>query len=333
MRKPVRLQGWGALSTVINAVTAPAEKLQAWRQYVVGLLNGPSGTDYLLAGQIDILGAPPFSTEGLAAALGGEAAGVMVFGRPLPISVSGSGACLQHGAVRLTNEAYCLQNEGIGWSPPSCGANARIDGFSMIGAMNAAGIMVNANARYLDIGNNRIANNVGDFAGGIRVGQPGAVRRWPTRTRSTRTSRFTTTSSARTPASTAAGGGGIVIGTGANNYQVANNFIAGNFTGGQGAGISHIGRSPGGVIDRNSIVFNEGFNQGLARSGGGIFIGGRPPAVGRAHAGLRQRAREQQPDPGQPGRQRRRRRRGAGRRERRRTRRGEHRHPVARGAV
>jgi hypothetical protein len=274
MKKPVRLQGWGAMSTVVNTVVAPAEKLQAWRQYVVGLFNGPGGTDYLLPGQTTILGAPPLSTEGLAAAIGGEAAGVMVFGRPLPITTNGSGACLQPTPSTLANEAYCLQNEGA-----VLRANARIDGLTLTGAMNAAGIMVNGNARSMDIGNNRIVNNSGDLGGGIRVGQPGAVT--PLADDNALNTNITIHNNVvgQNAGLAAAGGGGIVIGTGANGYQVTNNFIAGNFTTGQGAGVSHIGRSPGGVIDSNSIVFNEGFNQGLGRSGGGIFIGGRAPGL------------------------------------------------------
>ena len=45
------------------------------------------------------------------------------------------------------------------------------------------------------------------------------------------------------------GGGGIVLGTGSTNYSVTNNFIAANFTAGNGGGIAHIGLSELGVID------------------------------------------------------------------------------------
>ncbi len=293
MRKPVRLQGWGALSTVISTVAAPAEKLASWRTFVAGFLS--SNTSYLLDDQVNILGAAPFGTEGLAAALGGEAAGVTVFGRPLavvpPATPTLGGACLQNPAApyQLLNEAYCLQIENtvqlpilgniLNLTSPVLRANARIDGFSIIGAMNAAGIMVNANARNLDIGNNRITNNVGDFGGGIRVGHAGSPL--PLADENAQNPSITIHNNlvAQNAGLNAAGGGGIVIGTGTDNYRVTSNFVAGNFTGGQGAGVAHIGRSPGGVIDRNAIVFNEGFNQGVTRSGGGLFIGGTPPAV------------------------------------------------------
>ena len=37
------------------------------------------------------------------------------------------------------------------------------------------------------------------------------------------------------------GGGSVTLGTGTGNYRVYENWIAGNFTGGQGAGIAQIG--------------------------------------------------------------------------------------------
>jgi hypothetical protein len=46
MWKPVRLQGWGAGSTLINAIKKPAEKLQQWRNRINNLVNN---------GQIDLL--------------------------------------------------------------------------------------------------------------------------------------------------------------------------------------------------------------------------------------------------------------------------------------
>jgi polygalacturonase len=68
MRKPVRLQGWGALSTVVNTVTAPAEKLQAWRDYVVGLLNGATAPSSFRQPTSTSSALPLPGTEGLAAA-------------------------------------------------------------------------------------------------------------------------------------------------------------------------------------------------------------------------------------------------------------------------
>ena len=64
-----------------------------------------------------------------------------------------------------------------------------------------------------------------------------------------------------------------------------NNFIAANLTAGNGGGIAHIGLSPGGVIDGNTVIFNESFIQATGTNGGGIFIGGTPPAAGASTLG------------------------------------------------
>ena len=80
-------------------------------------------------------------------------------------------------------------------------------------------------------------------------------------------------------------GGAVAIGTGATGYTVADNFVAGNFTFGRGAGVAHVGLSNGGTIARNRIVFNEVFNQDLREPGGGIYIGGRPPAANQLTPG------------------------------------------------
>ncbi|MDO9221668.1 MAG: hypothetical protein Q7T90_11630, partial [Thiobacillus sp.] len=73
MNKKVRLQGWGAPATVINAAKYPAEKLQAWRDKVNLLLA--ANTFDLLPGQETGINAPNnepglFNTE--------EGAGIMV---------------------------------------------------------------------------------------------------------------------------------------------------------------------------------------------------------------------------------------------------------------
>ena len=81
------------------------------------------------------------------------------------------------------------------------------------------------------------------------------------------------------------GGGGVVLGTGSNNYRVKNNFIAANLTAGNGGGIAHIGLSQVGVIDGNTVIFNESFLQAAGTNGGGIFIGGTPAAAGAVTPG------------------------------------------------
>ena len=55
----------------------------------------------------------------------------------------------------------------------------------------------------------------------------------------------------------------MVLGTGSTSYSVTNNFIAANLSAGNGGGISHVGLSELGVIDANTVVFNESFMQGI----------------------------------------------------------------------
>ena len=71
-------------------------------------------------------------------------------------------------------------------------------------------------------------------------------------------------------------GGGISLKTGADGYKVQKNWVCGNFSVGSGAGIGHLGFSDNGLIEDNTIIFNESFSQATAESGGGIYIGGQP---------------------------------------------------------
>ncbi len=80
----------------------------------------------------------------------------------------------------------------------------------------------------------------------------------------------------------AAAGGGVALFTGSDRYLVANNFICGNFSGGDGAGIGHLGLSSQGTISDNTILFNQAFQQtaGAGGGGGGILIAGADPVNG-----------------------------------------------------
>ncbi len=75
-------------------------------------------------------------------------------------------------------------------------------------------------------------------------------------------------------------GGGVALYKGSHSYQVNDNFICGNFTQGHGAGVAHLGKNNGlnRIVD-NTIVFNQSFNQGQTRHGGGIFVGGQPSLI------------------------------------------------------
>jgi len=256
MWKPVRLQGYGAGTTTINAMKAPAEKLLLWRQKVESLVTG--GFVDLLPGQGQGFGgiepATLFNEEGC---------GILVLAKDLP---AGSGGFGLDSKMR---------------------PNARIDGFTITGADHAGGIMVNAFAHFLGISNNVIRNNNGVFAGGIRIGHPQLTADTPGGLDypDAQNDHIDIHHNHITQNSGLDGaGGGISLCTGSDYYEVYDNFICGNLTLGEGGGIGHLGlsESPGGynMITRNTIAFNESFNQGLTVGGGGIFIGGGLPLGG-----------------------------------------------------
>jgi len=79
---------------------------------------------------------------------------------------------------------------------------------------------------------------------------------------------------------TGGAGGGISVYNGSDNYQIRDNYIVGNFTTMSGGGIGHYGLSDTGVIDHNTIAFNQSFHQTVnSASGGGISIEGIVPAA------------------------------------------------------
>ena len=287
MSKPVRLQGAGALSTAINVVTTPAERIQDWLDKMGNLLL--STPSYALPNQ-PAMTAAPFFTGDVAAVVGDEGPGVMVLSKNEPITPV-LGYCLSTSVLQPAsnfatpaNEAYCLHNEnypaglltgGAEWRP-----NARIDGFSLIGASSAPGVLVNGYARYLEISNNKIYTNSGTYAGGIHVGHAGAAPPFANQDAHNDYVTIHNNMITQNAGTETAGGGGVVLGTGSTGYAVRNNFIAANFTAGNGGGIAHIGLSPGGTIDGNTVIFNETFLQAAGTNGGGIFIGGTPAVAG-----------------------------------------------------
>jgi len=273
MWKPVQLQGAGEGSTVINAVKAPTDKLEVWRGLVDGLIAG--GQVDLLPGQ-EVGAGPPepgtLQTE--------EGAGVLVLAR------AGGG-----------NAFSQPKNRG-----------ARIDGFTIKSADTGGGIMVNGYGQYLDISNNRIANNSGFYGGGIRVGHPELVAEadliqggcpdggpicYPDAEND-----YVDVHHNQVVFNGGLGGagGGISMCTGADSYRVTDNWVCGNLSLREGGGIGHLGLSDGAwevqggggnatwvqvepspLIAHNTVLFNESFFQGQTVSGGGIFVGGAQP--------------------------------------------------------
>ncbi|MEW6336123.1 MAG: hypothetical protein AB1625_01865 [Acidobacteriota bacterium] len=249
MWKPVRLQGWGAGSTVINAVKVPAEKLVAWRAKIQGLIT--SGAVNLLPAQEAVFGGLEpdvlFTEEG---------PGVIVLSRNRNVNQGGFGL--------------------VNGQP-----NARIDGFTVTGGDNAGGIFVNAYADFLAIANNRVVNNAGIYGGGIRIGHPFLTNDNAGYVDADNDSISITNNHVAFNGGQGAFGGGVSLCTGTDGYRVTGNFICGNFSLGEGGGIGHIGVSKDALIADNAILFNETFNQGVGVHGGGIFIGGGAPLPGQ----------------------------------------------------
>jgi large repetitive protein len=275
MDHPVRLQGAGAGSTVINAVKTPAEKMQAWRDRVVSMAT--TTPSYLLDFQNTELTAllpPDQSGELLGPILGGEGAAVTVFAQRITQRIGATTYVCPPGVARTSAAAFGLASDLT--------SKARIDGFALTGSDQAAGIEVNANACNIEVLNNRIYSNMGDFGSGVRLGHPGAIADLAIDPAHNDYARIANNHVLQNTSLNYDGGGAIAIGTGADGYQVKDNFIAGNFSFGHGGGVTHLGLSNGGTIERNTIVFNEVYNQDLAKEGGAIYIGGVLPATGAA---------------------------------------------------
>ena len=244
MYKPVQLQGYGAFGTVINARKAPAEKLQYWRDRIAQL-----------------------NTDGAFDLIPGQAAGLVAGGGDLEPTLFAA----EEGAG-ITVVAKATGPNRFRPFP-----NARVDGFTVTGADHGGGIFVSGYANDLEISNNWVMGNQGTFGGGIRIGHTQVV--------DPATGTYSDASNNRIKihnnhvaenGNLGGAGAGITLYTGSDRYAVTENFICGNFSQGNGAGIGHQGVSNNGLIADNTIVFNQSFNQGTTVNGGGVFIGGEP---------------------------------------------------------
>jgi FtsP/CotA-like multicopper oxidase with cupredoxin domain len=159
---------------------------------------------------------------------------------------------------------------------------SRIDGFTITGAYSGGGLLVSGYATNLEVSNNQITGNSGDLGGGIRVGHPNLPGLTPA---NNGLFAFNNNVKIHNNSITLNGangqeatGAGVAMSTGSNGYAITDNFICGNYTTNDGAGIGHYGQSNNGVIQGNTIVFNQSLNLSNITSGGGVFIGGEPPA-------------------------------------------------------
>jgi hypothetical protein len=207
MWKPVRLQGVGAVSSIINANTHPAGKLDAWRRQInclfgLGISGSPINTTNpydpsgqftctsTMQAQIDRL--PLEAAVGWDASLNGnlaellqepslmgalEGAGITVLSKGVDFHGqnqydSSLAAGFPVGTTLLT-ATTCGPTAGPNPFPSSFWCNpSSIDGLTVTNSsQGGGGIFVHGWGHNLQIANDRIYGNTGTLSGGINVGQ------------------------------------------------------------------------------------------------------------------------------------------------------------------
>jgi hypothetical protein len=304
MWKPVRLQGVGASSVIINAAKYPTQKLEAWRpainslfavDTVTGNQTGTSQVDPLpgqeITGGIVLLEPSVLGTE--------EGAGITVLGKNLPANQCSGGPLSTY--TTPDGASHHVTESNFSCKP------SRIDGLSVTGGDAGGGIYVNGWAHGIEIANNRVYGNAGAFNGGIRIGVPylenaaypgqgengdgdvggtpdvrnGVIAGWGFDTGvKIHNNSITKNGVVEGPAGGGGAGGGVSICTGTDGYSVDHNWVCGNFSSSDGGGIGHIGFSQGGTIAFNQILFNQTFQQTTATHGGAIAVVGEPALFG-----------------------------------------------------
>lgn len=313
MWKPLRLQGVGDASVIVNANTHPAGKLTPWRAQI-DCLFGLSVLGYYISathpydstgqftcpasmqGQVQ-----PITDENITnwdASLNGfvaevlqeptlmgalEGAAITVVGRgctSMVIQADGTNTC-NHP---LTNSAADCVFVGNFECNPS-----RIDGMSFTNSSaGGGGMFIHGWNHNLEISNNHVFGNGGSFSGGIDIGQ---LEVPPLNTANgaalpylfnkgvhvhhnaiTGNASFGDEFNTDTPAA----GGAATFCTGSDYYRFNHNWVCGNYSGGDGGGVSHYGLSFNGQIAQNWILLNQSFNQTLPTHGGGIAVQGLP---------------------------------------------------------
>ena len=278
MWKPVKLQGYGAGSTMINAGFFTPDKQAAWLAKINAITNNQADRPSL----------------------------------PL-INAQQPDFFLESGSAVLVLAPNAATPNLVNNTPPTInpfdnGANkALIDGFAMSGANLGGAIFVNANAHYIQISNNKLYANNATYGGGIRVGTPTAISANAPNVYESSHNDHVTIAHNEISFNGATGfaigsGGGIGLFKGADDYLVSDNWVCGNYALLAGAGIAQQGVSSGSVetdpvnnnapvfdpvtqlpvfqksvITRNTIIFNESFDEGA-----GIFLSGELPIAAAA---------------------------------------------------
>jgi hypothetical protein len=198
MWKPVRLQGVGAASVIVNASTHPSGKMDGWRARVNCLfgaaINGgaiggnnpfdPSNTYSCPAnqqGKSDPIPLEP--TLGWDANLNGnlaeilqeptlmgayEGAGITVLAHGV---TNGAGIVNGDAPILLTNTTANCTSTTFGPSNFLCNPS-RVDGLTFTNSsQGGGGIFLHGWNHFTEVSNNRVHSNAGTLTGGITVGQ------------------------------------------------------------------------------------------------------------------------------------------------------------------
>jgi Big-like domain-containing protein len=210
MWKPVRLQGVGAASSIINANAHPAGKLDPWRRQVLCLfgitINGrgiDAGNPFDTTGtytcdstmQFQVDRAPLEAVVGWDASQNGnlaemlqeptimgayEGAGITVLSKGVnfhgaadPFGVAAATPGAFPTGTTLLSSSDCADSTGSNPFPSNFYCNpSSIDGLTVNNSSTGGGgIFVHAWGHNLQIANNRVHNNHGTLSGGISVGQ------------------------------------------------------------------------------------------------------------------------------------------------------------------
>ncbi len=294
MWKPVRLQGVGAASTIINAAKYPTQKLDLWRPRINCLFGLDIQGNTLTAQNAPLVGCPANQLNAADPLPGQEITGGVVLLEPSVLGTEeGAGITVVAKGLRPNGQPLSNSNADCAIKSNFLCAPSRIDGISITGGDAGGGIYVNGWAHNLEIANNRIYGNAGAFSGGVRIGQPYLEgQTLPTNVGANYVgfgydksvkihhNKITNNGTVEANNGLAGGGGGLSICSGSDNYLVNYNFICGNFSQGDGGGLGHIGFSQGGQITNNQILFNQSFNQSSTTNGGGLVIEGEPSSLG-----------------------------------------------------
>jgi hypothetical protein len=223
MYKNVKLQGYGAASTIINAGYFTPEVQTVWLAKLNSITSGQADPLYIIPGE-----RPDFFLE--------QGSGILVLAKEGDFTVTDparidglqiTGANLGSG-IFVNGFAHYLQiaNNKVVGNSGTVGGGIRI-GTPQIVNPGIAGARYYQSSfnDHITISHNQIVTN----------GSSGL---------------------------TIASGGGIGLFTGSDNYTVSDCWICGNYSVLAGSAIDHQGLSDHGLIRNNTIIFNESFDEG-----------------------------------------------------------------------